>query len=218
MLGERRSAGIIDTDRRIQYTKQKDVFPYERLPAEAVKDIYFYGETPESFSSVIPVPVSGSTDGSSSSDVPTPAVDDTPHFIAIKCIANDRKKLNKFYVPRFVNAVNEYLAAREADIRIMADCQMGFIYRCKIIRIVDENDKKKFEVDKEGMLTLLQEYQNDSYTGRAYDPIANASLEPSVIARIEVPYGHYLGFFIPEQKLVDIYPELIEKGVFEIAE
>lgn len=216
MLGERRSAGIIDTDRRIQYTKQKDVFPYERLPAKAVKDIYFYGETP-----VATVSTVGSPDPSI---VPTndSPVEEVPHFIAIKCIANDRKKLNKFYVPKFVNAVNAYLTEKNAIFRIMADCQMGFVYRCKIIRIVDEQDKQKFEVDKNGMLTLLQEYQNDSYTGRAYDPIANASLEPSIIARIEVPYGHYLGFFITEKledsKLVDIYPELIDKGVFEIAE
>ena len=221
MLGERRSAGIIDTDRRIQYTKQQDVFPYERLPADPVKDIYFYGEAPvpPNTDDVVPSD-SGNDNGDSgvSADPVAPAeVTVIPHFIAIKCIANDRKKLNRFYVPRFVSAVNAYLEEQNADFRIIADCKMGFVYSCKTVRIVSSDDKQDFNLDKEGMLDLLQKYQNDSYTGRAYDPIAQASLEPSIIDRIEVPYGHYLGFFIPESKLVDIYPEMIDKGIFEIA-
>jgi len=214
MLGERRSAGLVDTDRRIQYTVQKDVFPYERLPQDPVKQIFFYGQAPYNVEPIETAIGDSSGSGDSSGDTPTVI----PDFLAIKCIANDRKKLNKFYVPRFVNAVNAILEQSGAVVRIIAECEMGFIYRCKIIRIVDENDKKKFKVNQMGMLELLEEYQNDSYTAKAYSPIAEASLEPSVLSRIEVPYGHYLAFFIAECKLVDIYPELIEKRVLEIAE
>lgn len=208
MLGERRSAGLVDTDRRIQYTKQKDVFPYERLPQKAVKEMFFYGQLPYN------VEIGDASSDDSSGD--TPVV--IPDFYGIKCIANDRKKLNKFYVPQFVNKINAVLENCGSAVRIMAECTMGFDYRCKVIRIVDENDKQKFKVNQMGMLELLEEYQNDSYTARAYSPIADASLEPSVVDRIVVPYGHYLAFFIAECKLVDIYPELIEKKVIEIAE
>ena len=213
MLGERRSAGLVDTDRRIQYTKQKDVFPYERLPQKAVKDLYFYGQMPINASNISLEDGSDSS-GDSSGDTPT----FVPDMIAIKCIANDRKKINKFYLPQFVNAVNKILENSGSVLRIIAECSMGFDYRCKLIRIVDKEDKQKFRVNQNGMLELLEEYQNDSFTARAYSPIAEASLEPSVVDRIVVPYGHYLAFFIAEGKMVDVYPELIEKRVLEIAE
>ena len=225
MLSERRTATVRDGQKKLDYTREKVLYPYERIPEKVVKNVWFIKEDipveePEE-EPIEPVePTEPETQEPVEPTEPTEPEteepqEETPHsFIAIKCIANDFKKLNLFYVPKFQRAVNNLLELSNSPYRVEVKCQPDFVYRARIMKIVDPQDREEFDSNKISMLELLEKYQNDSYTAKAYSPIEEAHLHPSVVDRFEAPYGSYLAFLADTGKFMALRKDIIDSGVF----
>jgi len=209
MLSERRTATVRDGQKKLDYTREKILYPYERIPEKAVKNVWFINEDR-------PIDPGSSSSSGSSPTIEIPKNEDKPlhTFIAIKCIANDFKKLNLFYVPKFQNAVNHLLEITDSPYRVEVKCQPDFIYRARIMKIVNKQDREAFDLNKLSMLELLEKYQNDSYTAKAYAPIEEAYLHPSIVDRFEAPYGSYLAFLADTGKFMALRRDIIDSGVF----